>query len=232
MESLIIIPARGGSKGIPGKNMALLGGKPLIEHTIRAALDAELPARICLTTDDIDIRNFGLSFPIEVPFLRPSELALDSSDMSFVIRHALDWYVTQEHFIPRYIVLLQPTSPLRTSRNINEAYQIIVTKDGHSIIGVNLVNEHPCEYIVQRENGFEYVMVPPELPGRQNFPNIFFINGAIYIVSKIFFDKTGLIYDNKSLLYFMERQESVDINTLEDLYYANCLYERIAGQKE
>ena len=91
-DCLVLIPARGGSKGIPGKNMALLGGKPLVEFTIRAAINAKLPGRICLSTDDQKIRSFGLSFPIEAPFLRPDELAQDDSDSLSVIKHALDWY--------------------------------------------------------------------------------------------------------------------------------------------
>ncbi len=232
MESLILIPARGGSKGIPGKNLALLGGKPLIEHTIRAALDAGLPARICLTTDDERIREFGLTFPVEAPFLRPAELSQDGSGMIPVIQHALQWYKHNENFTPRFLILLQPTCPFRTAQNVREAYQMIIEENSHALISVNPVNEHPCEYVVQEGRGFSYVMDPPELPGRQNFPKVYFINGAIYMVASSFFLRQGTLFDKKALLYVMKQNESLDIDMPEQLDFANWFYEKTRKQKE
>jgi len=229
-QALTIIPARGGSKGIPLKNMAPLGGKPLIEFTLRAALDAGLPGRVCLSTDHQGIREFGLGHGIEAPFLRPAELAQDSSSSLSVIEHALDWYRREENFQPDYLVLLQPTCPFRTARNIIEAYRDITEKSGNSLFSVNAVREHPCEYIVRNDDGFAYVMTPPDKPGRQNFPEVFFINGAIYMTRVDFLSGTGRLYDEHAGTYVMAADESLDIDEPEDLAFANWLYDRKYGQ--
>ena len=98
---------------------------------------------------------------------------------------------------------------------------------GDSLFGVNKVSEHPCEYITRDNNGFRYVMEPPEQPGRQNFPEVYFINGAIYITRTSFFEETGLLYDHSAQTYVMERNEPLDIDDPEDLAYANWLYSRM-----
>lgn len=223
-ELLILIPARGGSKGIPRKNMALLGGKPLIEYTIRAAIAANLPGRMCLSTDDEEIRNFGLGFPLlEAPFLRPEELAQDDSGTIPVIFHALDWYEKNEDFFPDYLLLLQPTCPFRKQDDIIKAYNQIISAGANSLTSVNLVRDHPCEYIMKSENSFKYVLPPPVKPGRQNFPEVFFINGAIYISKVSFIKKKGMLLDNTSQLYVMDQRNSIDIDMPSDLDYANWL---------
>lgn len=227
LQSLLLIPARGGSKGIPKKNIADVGGRPLVEFSIVAALDAQVPGRICLTTDDEEIRAIGLRHSVEAPFLRPVELAQDSSSTISVVLHALRWYEEEADFHPEYVVLLQPTCPFRTARNIHEAYELILEKKSDNLISVNKVNEHPCEYVMSRPGGFSYVMRPPEKTGRQNFPEVFFINGAIYITSVEYFKKTGRLFDENAILYVMKKSESLDIDTPEDLDYANWHYARL-----
>ncbi len=227
MEScLVLIPARGGSKGIPKKNISLLGGKPLIEFTIKSAISAELSGRICLSTDDEEIRKVGLSFQIEAPFLRPKHLAEDKSPTIPVIFHALNWYRESENFEPDYVVLLQPTCPFRTTKNIKEAYDEVLKNKPDSLISINEVTTHPCEYIVKQKVGFEYVMPPPDNKGRQNFPDVFFINGAIYIVKVTYLRETGKLFDENAGLYPMKKFESIDIDEPEDLMFANWLYEK------
>lgn len=226
-QTMLLIPARGGSKGIPRKNIALIGGKPLIEFSITAALDARVPGRVCLTTDDEEIRKIGLRHAVEAPFLRPKELAGDDIGAIPVIEHALRWYEEEAGFHPEYIVLLQPTCPFRTARNISEAYELILEKKSDSLISVSRVSEHPCEYVMPRPGGFTYVMKPPEKPGRQNFPEVFFINGAIYITTVEYFKKTGRLFDENAILYVMKRSESLDIDTPEDLDYANWRYAKL-----
>lgn len=227
LKALTIVPARGGSKGIPMKNMAPIGGRPLIEFTFRSALKAGIPGRICLSTDHQDIREFGLSLGVEAPFLRPAELAQDNSSSLSVVRHALQWYRENENFDPEYIVLLQPTCPFRTPENIVEAFELIKQKEAESLLSVNLVAEHPCEYITRKSLGFSYVMPPPDKPGRQHFPEVYFINGAVYMTSTSFWDRTGLLYDQEALTYVMSRDQSLDIDDPEDLAYANWLYQRM-----
>jgi len=225
-ECLTIIPARGGSKGIPRKNMVYIGPYPLIQFTITAALKAHLPGRICLTTDDPEIREFGLSFPIESPFLRPSDLAQDSSSTHSVIEHTLRWYKENDNYCPDYIILLQPTSPFRTPNNIIESFQLIESSTNNSLIGVNPVSQHPCEYIIPSQNGFKYVMKPPAISGRQHFPPVYFINGSIYITKHRYFISTGQIYDQGALLYQMDPLEGIDIDEQHDIDYANFIFQK------
>jgi len=223
-ECLILIPARGGSKGIPKKNMALLGGKPLIEFTIRAALKARLPGKICLSTDDEEIRNFGLRFPIEAPFLRPAQLARDDSSTVPVMIHALYWYEKNRGFFPEFLVLLQPTCPFRSPESVRKAYMSILATGVDNLISVNPVREHPCEYIVRKEKGFKFVLPPPGKHGRQHFPEVFFINGAIYITRISYLQKHNKTFDEMAQLYFLKQQESIDIDMPGDLEFANWLY--------
>lgn len=231
-EALIIIPARGGSKGILRKNMALIGGKPLVKFAFDAAKEANLPGRICLSTDDAEIREFGLREGAEAPFIRPAELARDESSTVSVIQHALNWYSLHENFEPEFIVLLQPTCPFRTAQNIRESYQLMLENRSTSLISVNIVHEHPCEYIALARDGFSYIMEPPTKPGRQNFPRVFFINGAIYITKTDFLKKTNMLFDTGSQAYIMDRSESLDIDSPEDLDFANWYYDKKAQAKE
>ena len=222
-ECLVLIPARGGSKGIPRKNLALLGGKPLIEYSIKAALKANLPGRICVSTDDEEIRDVALRFPIEAPFLRPSELAQDDSGTIPVITHALHLYETDVGFVPNFIVLLQPTCPFRSAKSIREAYNSVRNSGVDSLISVNPVREHPCEYIVRRNGDFAFVLPPPSTPGRQNFPEVFFINGAIYIAQVSYIKAKEKLFDETAQLFVIGRHESIDIDDPEDLEFANWL---------
>ena len=225
-STLILIPARKGSKGIPNKNLAILGGKPLVSHTINTALQAKLPARICLSTDSLTIRDLGLTLGVEAPFLRPDELALDESPMLPTINHALTWYEVNESFHPNVVVLLQPTSPFLSVESLTNAYQNFVKQDKDCLISVNLVKEHPSEYITTASAGFNYVMDPPSNPGRQFSRKVFFINGAIYITKTTFIKKTNKIYDRNALIFEMPQSESLDINDPDDLDYANYLYHK------
>jgi CMP-N,N'-diacetyllegionaminic acid synthase len=225
-QVLQIIPARGGSKGIPRKNMALIGGKPLVDFAFQAALAAKIPGRICLSTDDDDIRKFGLDRGAEVPFLRPSELAQDDSSTISVVQHALDWYEKKESFFPDSIILLQPTCPFRTANNIAEAYRLFQETKADALISVNAVHDHPCEYIEKKDGSFSFIMPPPEKPGRQNFPKVYFINGAIYIARTAYVTKTKRFFDRFAQLYVMARHESLDIDEPFDLEFANWLYEK------
>lgn len=223
-ESLVIIPARAGSKGIPNKNMSLIDNIPLIEFTIRAALASNIKGRICLSTDSPEIRDFGLSCGIEAPFIRPAELAGDNSSSLDVIKHAIDWYNTNTDFKPDYIVLLQPTCPFRSPDSIKGSINLITEKDSESLISVNKVINHPCEYIIKSNDGFSYVMDPPGTPGRQNFPEVYFINGAIYICKTKFFKETGQLFNRNALFYELDVSESIDIDDPEDLIHAICIF--------
>lgn len=221
---LAIIPARAGSKGIPNKNMHALNGIPLMKYTIQSAIKSDIIDHICLSTDSEEYRKYGLKCGIEVPFLRPSELATDSSSTVSVVDHALNWYIEYGNFNPEYILLLQPTSPFRRPESIKKALDMIKENKANSLISVNEVSAHPCEYIVPNNNSsFTYVMNPPQKAGRQNYPLVYFINGAIYLFKASYFKETKQIFDNQAALLVTENFESVDIDDMFDLVIAESI---------
>ena len=124
-EVLTLIPARGGSKGLPGKNIRPFQGMPLIAHSIIAARESGLSGRIVVSTDDPEIADVALAYGAEVPFLRPQALADDVSPVIETALHALDWWVGANGTDPLLLLLLQPTSPLRTAEDIRQAFRLI-----------------------------------------------------------------------------------------------------------
>ena len=122
MSSLALIPARGGSKGLPRKNIKNLLGKPLIAWSIEAALNSKVVDRMIVSTDDKEISNVAKFCGAEVPFIRPTELAQDNSTTFSVIGHALDWLENRQSYVPDYLILLEPTSPLRDATDVERAF--------------------------------------------------------------------------------------------------------------
>ena len=145
MIILAIIPARGGSKGVPRKNIRPLGGKPLIAHTIEVALKTKEIGRVIVSTDDEEIRMVALGYGAEVPFLRPKELAQDDTPDRHYLVHALDWLRVNEHYIPDVVLLLRPTSPFRRVEHIERVLVMMKTMKADSIRTVTLVEgtQHP-----------------------------------------------------------------------------------------
>ena len=128
MEILYIIPARGGSKGLPGKNIRLLGNKPLIAYSIEAAVNSIFKGTVIVSTDDEEIASVGKKYGATVPFIRPNELATDAASTMDVVFHAINFY-KQQHVFFHLIVVLQPTSPLRTSTDIDQAISLMKEKN-------------------------------------------------------------------------------------------------------
>lgn len=133
---LALVPARGGSKGVPGKNIRPLAGKPLISYTINAALRSEYQLRVVVSTDDVRIAEVSRAAGAEVPFLRPQELALDETPTLSVVQDALHWLKEHEAYEPEIVVLLQPTSPLRTAQHIDEGIRLLLETGADSVISV------------------------------------------------------------------------------------------------
>ena len=226
MDFLAFIPARGGSKGIPNKNLVLLKGKPLIQYTVEAAKKSKYINEIFISSDDDKIINFCKSLGISVNYKRPSRLADDNTPMIDVVLDMIFWKKIHEKKLPDVIVLLQPTSPLRTSDDIDLAIEEFVRTNSETLISVNLMREHPYECIKLDGNKWSYLEKPStKVSRRQDYEKIFyFINGAIYIAKTSFLvsEKT-FIEEGKSLLFFMESEKSVDIDDLYDLKFAESL---------
>ena len=226
---LSIIPARGGSKGIPKKNIYPLCGKPLMVYTIEAAKGSKYISRTILSSDSHDIIDIAYKYGVEVPFIRPKELAEENTPTLPVIQHAVEWLKENEDYIPDYIILLQPTSPLRTSRHIDEALEKLIYSDADSIVSVVKVPHQYNPYsIMEMKDGFlKPFLEYDELKNiRQLKPTFYARNGAaIYAFTYECLMKRNSIYGDKILAYEMSREESIDIDDLLDLTICEMLLE-------
>ena len=223
---LAIIPARGGSKGRLDKNLVKLNGMPLIQYTIEAALGSNLIDDVILSTDSIQIKEFAASIGLTTEYVRPRHLATDSSSMIDTVLHCLDWYLTSCDKKVNDVVLLQPTSPLRTSIDIDSALDLYLTAGAHSLFSVNKLANHPFECISGNSGGWSYLAKSRNRTiRRQDYEeDYFFINGAIYITSKKYLkENKSFIEENKSLFYLMPTERSIDIDDLNDLNYAEFI---------
>jgi CMP-N,N'-diacetyllegionaminic acid synthase len=216
---LAIIPARGGSKGIPRKNITIINGKPLIQYTIDEAKNSKYLDRIIVSTDDKEIAEIAKRCGAEVPFLRPKELASDHAKTIDALIHAVT-ELEKRGIKYDFVVLLQPTQPLRKSWHIDEAIQEIVETNEESLVSVSKVKEHPILMRTIGEDGkVKKLLEISSTVRRQDFPTFYKVNGAIYI-NKINenFTKNTSLNDNK-LAYLMDKKYDLDIDEPIDLEF-------------
>ncbi|NDJ28025.1 acylneuraminate cytidylyltransferase [Campylobacter sp. MIT 12-8780] len=215
--TLAIIPARAGSKGIKNKNLALLDGKPLLYYTFEAAKKATCIDEIVLSSDSKEYLAYAKENNIK-PLLRPQELATDNARSDGLILHALTHFEGFEN-----IILLQPTSPFRTHKHIDEAFHKFQSEHANSLMSVKLADKELLKAFILDENGDLKGICNNDFPftPRQALPEVFMSNGAIYIVKTELFKKHKSFLIPKSLPYIMSEKESLDINTKEDLEKAN-----------
>lgn len=223
---LAIIPARGGSKGIPGKNIKPLAGKPLISYTIEAVLGSKLIDRVIVSTDDKKIAQVAKKYKAEVPFFRPAYASTDRALAINVICHALKWFKDNENYTPDIIIYLQPTSPLRTKKQINEAIKFFLA-DSKADTLVSVIepphNFHPIKLMKMKGK-----YLAPYLEGqgvkkldRQKMPIVFARNGpAILITRYDVIMKQKKLYGRYILPYVMDEISSIDIDHPIDLELA------------
>ncbi len=226
-----IIPARGGSKNPPGKNIALLKGMPLIAYTILAARQSRLLDELVVSTDSEAIADAARDYGLPVPWLRPPELAGDAARVQDAIRHVLARHPRGERF--DYLMLLQPTAPLREAGDIDNAIALAARYNADSVLSLVVdASRHPylaCR-IEPAEDGRPpraYHLIDSE-PGkpRQEFPLCGFRNGAIYMVSRRYFLKTNAFVSPDCVPYLMPRERSVNVDSAEDIAYAEYLLSR------
>lgn len=224
-ETVAIVTARGGSKGIPGKNIAPLGGKPLIAWTIAAALGAKSVARTVVSTDDAAIAEAALAAGAEVPFLRPAELATDTSSHLSVILHAIEW-LRGDGGEPDLLVLLQPTSPFRSSADIDAAVAVAVETTAAAVVGVVPARDHP--YLVKRISPEGWLMdfstaEKPAYLQRQVLPPAYALNGAVYVVRPRVLQEHRTFLPPGTRPYVMPAERSLEIDDPWDLHVARAL---------
>lgn len=214
---LAVIPARGGSKGIPYKNIIEVNNQPLIQYTIDEANKSEFLDRVVVSTDDTKIADIVKKVGGEVPYLRPSELAKDNSKSIDAVIHLVKELERKGH-IYDFIVLLQPTQPLRKSWHIDEAITQIVETNQSSLVSVSEVNEHPILMrTINNEGELETLLKRNSTLRRQDFPSFYKVNGAIYINRlDSNFDQYTSLNDNTTP-YIMGREYDIDIDDYRDL---------------
>jgi len=226
LKFLGIIPARGGSKGIPNKNMIDLAGEPLLYYTLTESRKSKYLDKVILSSDDETIIEYGKSLGVEAPFKRPIKFAEDKSSMISVIEHAINWLKENQKYVPDAIMLLQPTSPLRTAEHIDEAIKKFEEEDADSLISVSRPQEHPMEMVYFQNNLLKFVVNrnrKEKIQMRQNYQECYFINGAIYISKIDILLKNKHFKGGKIIPFFMETLDSIDIDTEDDLKIADCL---------
>ncbi|WP_405077686.1 cytidylyltransferase domain-containing protein [Pectobacterium versatile] len=224
-STLAIIPARGGSKRLPRKNVKILHGKPLIAWTIDAALSAKTVDDVIVSTDNDEIASVARQYGAQVPFIRPASLASDTATTEDVIRHAVDFMSERYHYDK--IIILQPTSPLRTAENIDEANLFFDSKNANAVVSVTEC-EHNPNWINRLDDTLSLNnFLKPKLfqPGEY-----YRLNGAIYIIRKELYNDFSVFYKEGSFAYIMNRESSVDIDKEDDFNYASfILYSNITG---
>jgi N-acylneuraminate cytidylyltransferase len=208
-----LIAARGGSKGLPRKNILIAAKKPLIAWTIAAAIESNMIDRVILSSDDDEIIQVAKDWGCEVPFIRPAELARDTSRSMDVVLHALD----QVHGF-EYIVLLQPTSPLRTARDIDAAFDFMRNHNAPACVSVTEVDQSPYwMYQLNADDRLIKIVEPiHEVIRRQDLPPVYTLNGAIYIAKIDWLLESRSFVGPKTVAYQMPKARSIDIDDALD----------------
>ncbi|MGE0758885.1 MAG: acylneuraminate cytidylyltransferase family protein [Pirellulaceae bacterium] len=232
MRILGIVPARGGSKGIPRKNIAPLGGRPLIAYTADAARASRTLTRTILSTDDSEIADVGRQLGLEVPFLRPVELARDDSLAVDVIRHAVGFLEKHDGWRADAFLLLQPTSPLRRASHIDDAVRLLQETGADSVVSVIRVPHHFNPTSVMRmDNGQLTSFLPgPAVTRRQDKPVVYARNGPAVLLTRVTDPVAETpLYGRDCRPLVMHPCESLDIDNPADLEYAEYLLSRSAA---
>ena len=223
-DVLIIIPARGGSKGIPRKNIKPLNGKPLIYYAIDTARAIAEDENICVSTDDNEIKSVVEAYGLMVPFLRPDELATDTAGTYEVLLQALDFYENQgKHF--KAVLLLQTTSPFRTAKQVREALTLFDQSDADMVVSVKECPANPY-YNVFEEDEAGYLHVckgDGSIFRRQDAPKVYEYNGAIYIMDACELKRTDMHKMQHRIKYVMDAKSSFDLDTMEDWQMAEMM---------
>lgn len=219
LRVLGVVPARGGSKGVPRKNIKKLGGKPLLQYTAEAALSAERISRTILSTEDPEIAEVGRACGLEVPFLRPPDLAQDGTPTLPVIQHVVRWVEAQGDYF-NAICLLQPTTPLRTANDINTCIELLEQNDVDAVVTILPVpSDYNPHWVYFRDcNGLLRLSTGEEepIPRRQSLPQAFHRSGSVYVTRREILMEHNSLYGRRLIGYLLNPKKHVSIDTPED----------------
>ncbi len=231
---LAYIPARSGSKGIKDKNIIDLCGKPLIAYTIEAARQSKYIDRLIVSTDSAEYASVARKYGAEVPFLRPVELATDTSPEMHTTLHLMEWLEKEGLAAFDIIIRLQGTSPLRTAKDIDGALTLFFHKNADTIIGVCEARTTPLAMNTLPADHSMHDFIPEWIKNknRQELPTYYQLNGAIFIANWKFIREQKSWFSGKSYAYIMPQERSVDIDNPLDLEFAKFLLENKLKSKE
>lgn len=233
MNSIAIIPARSGSKGLPDKNILPLNGKPLLAWSIDAAKQSGMFNTIYVSTDSEEYAEIARKYGADVPFLRSAENASDTASSISVVCECLNKYGQLGQFYDTLMVL-QPTSPLRTAEDIQGAYQVLRKKDAMAVVSVCKAEHSPlwCNTL-PADNCMDGFLAPQSRQSRQSLPQYYRLNGAIYLcAAEKYLQDNGLIYDAACYAYVMPPERSVDIDGAADFAFAEYLLQQVQNDKD
>ena len=231
MKILSLIPARGGSKSIYKKNIRMLGGKPLIQYSIEVSLTSPLIERTIVSTDDQEIAEIARACGAEVPFMRPNEFAQDTSPDKPVFVHALEWLLVHESYEPDFVLHLRPTTPFRSTMDIENVLNLWKETGCDAIRSVSLVDgiSHPYHAYVENMNGYGEPFIndkalQKEFFRRQDLPPVYKAHGLVdgYTPRAIF--ESDDMLGEKLKLYIVD--DAIDIDSINDFEYAEYLLQR------
>jgi CMP-N,N'-diacetyllegionaminic acid synthase len=230
MDTILgLIPARGGSKGIPGKNIYPLAGKPLLAYTCEAAHQSKQLQRVILSTDSQEIADVGARYGVDVPFLRPEQYAQDNTPSIDVVLHTLEWLKKNENWMPDIVVLLQPTSPLRGAVHIDQALLMFHDQQAETVVSVVKVPHRFSPYTIQKLHDgllrdFWEQDVSFDRFRRQDIPELYARNGpAVLITRTDVLQHSKSFYGSRIIPYIMEEKYSIDIDDMSDLHLAEFM---------
>ena len=215
---LAVVPARGGSKGVPGKNLREVGGVSLLHRTLREAAASRHVDLVVVSSDDDAILEHASLIEGVITLKRPAELAGDDTAMAPVVEHALDAHPAD------IVVLLQPTSPLRETTDIDGALERFVSSGAHSLISVCPAATSPYwMYLLGEDGRLQPVLPRANAATRQELPPTYQVNGAVYVVGSPWFREHRVFSDNETVAYVMPRERSIDVDSEIDLIVAEAL---------
>lgn len=234
MRTLILVPARGQSKGIPRKNLRLLGGRPLLEYTAETALSVSRATRRVLSTDDDEIADVGRRCGLEVPFRRPDELARDETPTLPVVQHAVRW-LEAEGEIVEAICLLQPTHPLRSTEDVDACIDLLETSGADSVVSIIPVppRYNPHWVYFRDDDGRLRISTGATEPvtRRQDLPPAFHRDGSVYVARRDVVMKQNSLYGRDLLGVLVDPARSADIDTMDDLARAERMLSEMLSRR-
>ena len=223
---LAIIPARAGSKGLPGKNIKELCGKPLIAWSIEAGFKSKYLDEVMVTTDSQEIADIAKSYGANIPFLRPDYLASDTATSFDAVKHTIEFYKNELNKEFDYIVLLEPTSPLREDDDIDNAIEQLFNSNADSIVGIcKTEDQNPAFLIKKDDNGYIYGYENKDMKvlRRQDISDVYFFEGTIYISkTDILLDKQTF-YHGKTIGYEVPKYKSLEVDDMDDFIMVEAI---------